>query len=52
MSSRTLTVISVSVVLGVLVGALARFTQRGEGWLLAVLGLSAVVVALAQQTLP
>jgi len=37
--------------LGVLVGTYAR-SPEGTGWILALLILSAVVTALAQQTLP
>lgn len=52
MQSLTTRVLSLSVVIGVVVGGLARIAPRGESWLLASLGLSVVVVALAQQTLP
>ncbi|MDQ3863563.1 MAG: hypothetical protein M3317_08705 [Actinomycetota bacterium] len=40
-----------AVVLGVLVGALARGSS-GIGWIFALLVCSAVVTAIAQQTLP
>lgn len=52
MPSVTMRVIGLSVVIGVVVAGLARLSPRGDGWLLAILEMSAVVVALAQQTLP
>lgn len=52
MSPLTTLVMGFSVVIGLVVGGLARIAPRGDGWLFASLGMSAVVVALAQQTLP